>query len=33
MIYLQKDEEIFIKYGDEEAKLYFEMEEMKKMEK
>lgn len=32
MIYLQKDEDVFVKYGDEEAKLYYEMEEMRKQE-
>jgi len=25
MIYLQKDEEVFVKYGDEEAALYYEL--------
>jgi len=33
MIYLQKDEEVFVKYGDEEAELYnaaMAMEEMHK---
>lgn len=30
MIYLQKDEDVFVKYGDEEAKLYYEMIEMEK---
>ena len=30
MIYLQKDEDVFVKYGDAEAKLYYEMEEANK---
>lgn len=30
MIYLQKDEEVFVKYGDEEADLYHKMQEMEK---
>lgn len=30
MIYLQKDEEVFVKYGDEEAKLYYELEALEK---
>jgi len=32
MIYLQKDEDVFVKYGDEEAELYNMMEEMKAKE-
>ena len=30
MIYLQKDEEVFVKYGDEEADLYYKLQEMEK---
>ena len=28
MIYLQKDEEVFVKYGDVEAEIYLEAEKM-----
>jgi len=28
MIYLQKDEEVFVRYGDEEAALYYQAMEM-----
>ena len=30
-IYLQKEESVFEKYGDEEAELYEQMEQMEKM--
>jgi hypothetical protein len=30
MIYLQKDEDIFVKYGDEEAEMYYAAQEMDK---
>ena len=29
-IYLQKEEEVFVKYGDEEAALYYQMRELEK---